>query len=134
MRNLGLRILINAAALVVTSLIIPGIHLPKAPGAGDWVALIVIALIFALINSFLKPIVKLVSLPVTLVTLGLFGLVINAGLLLFLAWICGLVGLDFSISGFPPDFSLNAIWTAFLAGIVISIVASILSRVFDRDE
>ena len=63
MRNLGLRILINAAALVVTSLIIPGIHLPKAPGLQDWFALIVIALIFALINSFLKPIVKLLSLP-----------------------------------------------------------------------
>ena len=66
-------------------------------------------------------------------TLGLFGLVINAGMLLVLAWICGLIGIDFSISGFPPKFSFDAIWTAFLAGIIISIVASLLSRVFDRD-
>ena len=134
MRNLGLRILINAAALIVTSLIIPGIHLPKAPGAADWFALIVIALIFALINSFLKPIVKLLSLPVTLVTLGLFasrhqrrpaasaGVDLRAGRARLL---------DLRV---PAELQLDAIWTAFLAGIIISIVASLLSRVFDRDE
>src|SRR4051812_46342316 len=122
MRDRGLRVLINAAALVVASLIIPGIHLPKAPGLRDWLALLVIAVIFALINSFLKPIVKLLSLPVTLVTLGLFGLVINAAMLLVLAWLCGVIGIDFSFSGFPPRFSLDAVVTAFIAGIIISIV------------
>ena len=124
MRNLGLRILINAAALIVASLIVPGIHLPKAPGAADWLALIVIALIFALINSFLKPIVKLAVAARHTADAGPVrprhqrrhaapaGVDLRAGRARLLDL------------GFPPDFSLNAIWPRSSAGIVISIVAS----------
>jgi hypothetical protein len=106
MRNLGLRILINAAALIVTSLIIPGSTCPRRRG-GDWVALIVIALIFALINSSEAD----REAGVTARDAG-HPRPLRAGhqrrLLLLLAWICGLVGLLLDLR-VPPDFSLNAI-------------------------
>ena len=134
MTNLILRILINAAALIAASLVVPGIHLPKASGPRDLVTIGAIALIFALINSFLKPIVKLLSLPITLVTLGLVGLFINAAMLLVLAWVCGQLDLGFTISGFPPKFSFDALVAAFAAGIIVSIVAAILGMFFDRSR
>ena len=65
--------------------------------------LIVVALIAGVVNGLIKPIIKLFSLPLTLMTFGLFGLVINAGLLLLIAWLSSLVGITFTVGGFPPD-------------------------------
>ena len=88
-----------------------------------------LALIAGVVNGFIKPIIKLFSLPLTMVTLGLFGLVINAGLLLLIAWIADLVGVTFTVGGFPPDFGLDAIGAAFIGGIAITIVGSIVGMV-----
>ena len=82
-----------------------------------------------MVNGFIKPIVKLFSLPLTLVTLGLFGLVINAGLLLLIAWIASLVDVTFTVGDFPPDFGVDTIVAAFVGGIAISIVGSLVAHV-----
>ena len=96
---------------------------------GDIVGLIVVAVIAGVVNGFIKPIVKLFSLPLTVMTLGLFGLVINAGLLLLIAWVAGIVGVDFHVGGFPPNFSLDTIVAALIGAIALSIVGALVNMV-----
>jgi putative membrane protein len=90
----------------------------------DIAGLLGLSLVFGLVNGVIKPIVKLLTLPVTLMTLGLFGLVINAGLLLLVASITQSVfNFTLSIGGWPGgDFSLEVIVAALLASIVLTII------------
>ena len=92
-------------------------------------SLLVLAVIAGVVNGLIKPIVKLLSLPLTIMTLGLFGIVINAGLLLLIAWVADLVGITFTVGGFPPDFGLNAIVAALVGAIAMSIVGAIVGLV-----
>jgi len=110
-----LRILVNAVALAVTAWIMPNFILTKNP-----LEIIVVAIVFGLVNGLIKPIVKLLSLPITVVTLGLFALVINTAMLLLTSW---LVGNWLSIEG---NF-LTQLLYAFLASILISIISTILN-------
>lgn len=103
--------------------------LPQIDFGGDVVNLLILAVIAGVINGLIKPIIKLFSLPLTVMTLGLFGIVINAGLLLLLAWVSDVVGIQFSVGGFPPDFDLEAIGAAVVGAIAISIVGSIVGLV-----
>jgi putative membrane protein len=122
--DLLVRILINAIAVYVAVLVVPQI-------SGSWWQVIVVALILALINSYVKPIVKALSFPITLLTLGLFSLVLNALLLLLVAFIADKVDIKFTIGGFPPNFTADAFVGALLGSIVISVV-SILLGMLDR--
>jgi putative membrane protein len=113
-----LAILVNAAALWVAVQITP------VDWNGDqWWQFLLVAVIFSLVNTFIKPILKIITLPITAVTLGLFLLVINALMLLLTGWLSGQLDLGFVI----PDF-----WAALLGAIVISIVGWILSMIVDR--
>jgi putative membrane protein len=103
--------------------------LPQIDYGGDLVGLAILAVIAGIVNGLIKPIVKLFSLPLTVMTLGLFGLVINAGMLLLIAWLSDLVGLTFSVGGFPPDLSIDALVAALIGGIAITIVGSIVGLV-----
>ena len=120
--------LIGTAATAITFAVV-AYFLPQIDYGDDLVSLVVLALIAGVVNGFIKPIIKLFSLPLTVMTLGLFGLVINAGMLLLIAWIADLVGVTFSVGGFPPKFGLDAIGAAFIGGIAITIVGSIVARV-----
>lgn len=111
-----LQILVNAAALWVAVTIIDGLDFT---GAEVWQFLLV-AVIFSLVNSFIKPILKIISLPITAVTLGLFLLVINALMLLLTGWISDQLELGLHVDGFVP---------ALLGAIIISIVGWILSMI-----
>jgi putative membrane protein len=128
--DLLVKILVNAVAVYVAVLLVPQIRFPAADNLlsleGNWWHVLAVALILALVNSYLKPILKILSFPITLVSLGLFALVLNALLLLFVAFASDAVGIDFSIGGFPPDFTADAFIGALLASIVISIVATVL--------
>ena len=84
-------ILVTAAALWLTTEVVPGIHIESSLAS-----FLIVAAVFGLVNAFVKPIVKLLSLPVTILTLGLFLLVINALMLMLTA---GLVGNAMSIEG-----------------------------------
>ncbi|HUH88253.1 MAG TPA: phage holin family protein [Pusillimonas sp.] len=101
--------ILNAVALLIVAYILPGITV-----ASFWSALIA-ALVLGLLNTLVKPILILLTLPVTIVTLGLFLLVINA--LVF--WFAGSVLKGFQVNGF---------WWALLGALVYSIIASLLSR------
>ena len=135
MIDLLVKILINAIGVYVAVLVVPQIHFPAADNLlkleGNWWQVIVVALILAVINTYVKPIVKALSFPITLLTLGLFSLVLNALLLLLVAFISDKVGMNFTIGGFPPDFTADAFVGALLGSIVISIV-SILLGMLDR--
>jgi putative membrane protein len=128
--DLLVKILINAIGVYVAVLIVPQIHFPAANNVlkleGNWWQVIVVALILAVINTYVKPIVKALSFPITLLTLGLFSLVLNALLLLLVAFISDKVGMNFTIGGFPPDFTADAFVGALLGSIVISIVSIVL--------
>ena len=109
-----IQILINAAALWVAVQITP------VDFVGEWWQLLVVAVIFSLINTFLRPILRILTLPITIVTLGLFLLVINALMLLLTGAVSGELNLGFTV----PDFI-----AALLGSIVISIVGLVLSLV-----
>lgn len=113
LRGLTLRWLISTLAIFVAIVIVPGIEF-TGPG---W-QIGIIALLFGLINVALRPILMLLTCSLVVLTLGLFGLVINAALLALTAEIAGSIGLQFSISGF---------WPALGGGLVISLVSTALN-------
>jgi len=113
-----LRLLANAAALAIATWILSGITLTGSSTTSQIVTLLVVALIFGVLNAIIKPIFALVTLPLLLLTLGLFLIVINACMLLLTSWLAGLFDLGWSVDGF---------WTALLGGIIISIVSFVLN-------
>lgn len=123
--RLILRILINAAALWVAAWIVPGFDVQ-----GQLFAWIVVAIIFGLVNAFIRPIVAFFSLPITCLTLGLFTLVVNALMVLLTAWLAGIFDITITVG----DGFWNGLWTALLAGIVISIVSFVLSWFLPDDK
>ncbi len=117
-----LRLIINAVALLVTAWIVPGIHLGAAgphPTKHDWVTLLIVALIFGVVNAVIRPIIILLSLPLEIITLGLFTFVINAFMLLLTSWIAQGMGLGFRVDGFLP---------ALVGALITSVVSFLLSR------
>ncbi len=114
-----LRWLINAIAIWVAIKIVPGIR-----SEGGWMVIAAVALILGLVNALVKPLLKLLTCPLMMLTLGLFTLVINAVVLLITSWLAGSLGLPFEVGGFLP---------AFLGGLVISVVSVILN-IFLHDE
>lgn len=110
-----LQILINAAALYAAELVVPGILF-----TGEWWKLLVVAFIFGLVNTFLRPILRIVSLPLTIMTLGLFLFVINALMLLLTGAISNELNLGFQVDDFLA---------ALFGSIVISVVGFALSLV-----
>jgi putative membrane protein len=112
-RTLILRWLINTLAIFIAVLLVPGINF-----AGPGWQLGIVALVFGLVNVALRPILMLLTCPLVILTLGLFGLVINALLLALTAQIAGSVGVQFTVAGF---------WPAVGGGLVIAIVGLVLS-------
>lgn len=102
--------------------------LPNIDFTGDIPQLLLLAIVAGLVNGLVKPIVRLLSLPVRMATLGLFSFVINAGLLLLIAWLSGQFDIPFSIAGFPPDFSVDALLWALIGSVVLSIITSIVGH------
>ena len=131
MIDLLVKIIINAIAVYVAVLRrapdqLPGCRQPDASSRATGGTSLVVALILALINSYLKPILKALSFPITLLTMGLFALVLNAFLLLLVAFIADDVDINFTIGGFPPSFTADSFIGALLGSIVISIVSIVL--------
>lgn len=110
--RLLIRVFINAIALAAAAYLINGIHYDGIA------ALAVMALIFGIVNAVLRPIVKILTFPLLILTLGLFTFVINALMLYFTSWIAGLFAVRFWVDGFVP---------AFLGALVVSLVSFVLS-------
>ncbi|SRR5258706_8556652 len=107
MVNLLIHWVLNALALYIVARILPGFHL------SDFSSALVAAIIIGLVNALIRPILLLLTLPISILTLGLFALVINA-LMLLLA------------SAISPGFKIDGFWWAFLGSILLSLVSTIL--------
>jgi putative membrane protein len=113
------RWLINAVALYVAIWLVPGIEL-----RGNWMGVIWLALIFGLLNALVRPLLKFLTCPLIILTLGLFTIIINTVMLLLTSRIGQAFGIGLSVDGF---------WTAVLGSLVISVVSIVMSVIF-RDE
>lgn len=113
MTRLIIRWLINAAALWAAAELVSGI------GYEGWPALLIVALIFGLVNALIRPILKLLTCPLQMLTLGLFTIVINALMLLLTSWLAGQLNISFWVKSFWPD--------AVLGALVVSAVSIVLS-------
>lgn len=117
-----IRILINALAVWVAGLLLPGIAVTETGGAvtGDptidlVLAYLFIGLLFGLVNALIRPVVKLLSLPLTILTLGLFTIIINAAMLMLTSWLSSYTPVELVVDSF--------FWTGILASIIISLVS-----------
>ena len=125
MFELAIRILINAIAVIAAIRLVPG-----AEFTGGIPQLVILAAIFGIINAYLRPIVKLLTLPINLVTFGIIGFVINIALVLLAAAISDNLDLGFSLAGWPPGrIDLDTIIAAFLTSVVISVVSALIAFV-----
>ncbi len=114
-----LRWIINAVAIFLAIRFVPGITLESGLLGVIW-----LALIFGLVNAFVRPLLKIMTCPLIILTLGLFTLLINT----FLFWLTGQIGSLFGIV-----ITINGFWPAFLGALVVSIVSVILTLVL-KDE
>ena len=108
-----IRLLVNAAALWVATRIVPGVTYD-----GGVLPFLGVALVFGIINATLRPLTKILTFPLILVTLGLFALVVNGLMLWLTSSLSRSLGLGFHVSGF---------WSAFFGALVVSIVSALLS-------
>ncbi len=113
MRKLLLRWLINAAAVYAAMELIGGIYTD-----GGWTVFLWMALILGVVNALIAPVIKLLTCPLIILTLGLFTLVINALML----WLAGRIASALGVGFYIQDF-----WAAFLGALVISVISFALS-------
>jgi putative membrane protein len=119
MTKFFIRWAINSIALYIAVLIVPGIEF-----RGDWTGVLWLALISGLLNTLVRPLLKFLTCPLIILTLGLFTILINTGLLLLTSHIGQSFGISLTVDGF---------WPAVLGSLVISIVSVIMSVIL-RDE
>jgi len=108
-----IRLLVNAAALWVATRIVPGVTFD-----GGLIPFLGVALVFGVINATLRPLTKILTFPLIIVTLGIFALVVNGLMLWLTSSLSSSFGLGFHVSGF---------WAAFFGALVVSIVSALLS-------
>ena len=111
MLSLLARWLVNAGALLLVAYLYPGVQV------NDFLAALIAALVLGLVNAVIRPILVILTLPVTILTLGLFIFVING--LLFWA-----------VGSFWPGFHVAGFWAGFFGAIVYSVISWILSAIF----
>jgi uncharacterized membrane protein YvlD (DUF360 family) len=128
------RVAVNAVALLAAGLLVPGIEIAWGDdAAGIAVTLIVLALVFGLVNASIGRILRLLSLPLNVLTLGLFSVVLNAGLLLAVAAVVDLVWEPLIvIGGFPPDLGTDALLAAATGALVIGAVSTAMALLIPR--
>jgi putative membrane protein len=114
------RIVVNAVALWVASELVSGITVGGATSQDRAVTLLLVAVIFGLVNAVIRPVVRLLALPLYVLTLGLITFVINALMLLLTSWLSRLSTLEFAVDGFD---------TALLAALVVTVVSWVLNLV-----
>ena len=112
--NLIIRLLLTAVAVIVLSKILPGVQVV------DFTSAIIIAVVLAILNAVLKPILVILTFPITVVTLGLFLLAINAGIIMLA---------DYLLDG----FTVSGFWIALLFSLLLSLMQSVLYSLLDKD-
>lgn len=115
-----IKLIINATALWLTTLIVAGVNVVPYAG-GDWpivATYLLVALIFGLVNTFIGTVVHIVALPLYILTLGLLALIVNGLLLMLVGWISGLMGFGLVV---------DSLWSGVIGAIVLGIIGWLLS-------
>lgn len=115
-----IRVVVNALALAAAAFLLDGIRITGASSQDRLVTLLVVAAIFGLVNAVVRPVVRFLSFPFIILTLGLLILVIDALMLLLTSWVAGEVGLGFHVSGF---------WVAVLGAVIVMLATWVLELV-----
>ena len=121
MNRIVLRWVTNAVALAVAAYIVPGIEIVGRPA---WATVAVMAVLFGLVNAFVRPVLKLLTCPLVVASLGLFVLVLNGLMLWLAAWLGNRFDVGFRVAGF---------WPAFWGALIISLVSIVMTLVL-REE
>ncbi|WP_116947706.1 phage holin family protein [Jiangella endophytica] len=119
MTSFIIRLLVNGFALWVATRIVDGVTISSDSTSSELLTLLVVALIFGLVNAFIKPVVQLLSLPLLILTLGLFTLIVNALMFELTSWIADVLDVPFHVDDF--------FWSAVLGALVVSFVSWILN-------
>ncbi|WP_394432413.1 phage holin family protein [Streptomyces sp. SGAir0957] len=125
MLNFVVKTVANAGALAVAVLLVDKITLTGDSTGKKIGTLVLVALLFGLVNWLVKPVVKVLTFPLFILTLGLITLVVNALMLLLTSWLADKLDLSFHVEGF---------WTAVLGGLIISIVSWALNVVLPEKD
>lgn len=96
---------------------------------GELVGLLGLAVIFGVVNGLIGPIIKLVALPISFMTMGLVGFLINGGLLLATALIADKAGFNLTVADFPPDLTADSIVAAVVGSVILSLVGTVVRLV-----
>lgn len=120
MRSFLVRLVASGLAIWVAALLVPGVELGQGEALDQAVTVLLVALLFGVVNALVKPIVKLFTLPLYLLTFGLFSLVVNALLLWLTAWLAGRLDLAFAVEG---------LWAAVLGALVVSLVTVVIEAI-----
>ena len=126
MRSIITKVVINAFAIWIATLVIPDVSVGGGTLGHRILSLLIVGALFGLINTFIKPVVKLFTLPLYLLTLGLISFVVNALMLKIVEWLSDKIGITFDAGPF--------FWSTLGAAVVVTFVAMILNvAVPDRD-
>jgi putative membrane protein len=123
MKSFAIKVLVNGVALWVAAQLVQGINfaVDKASTSSQLVTILWVALIFGVLNALIKPVITILSLPVIILTLGLFTLIVNAAMLELTSWVAPHFHLAFHVDQF--------FWDAVIGSIIISVVSMILNAV-----
>ena len=110
--------IVAAVSLIITANIVPGMAVVSFPAA------MLAAVVIGLVNAVVKPIITLLTLPLSILTLGLFLFVVNAISLSLASWLAGAFSIGFTVSGF---------WPALVGSIVLSFVSGLIGRFVNAD-
>lgn len=126
MKGIVIGIAVTAIAFAILAMILPQVKLD-----GNALHLIILSIVFGVANGLIKPVVKLLSFPINMMTLGLFGLVVNAGLLLGVAWAGDkFFKLGFTIGGFPGHgITADTVITAVIASVALGLISTVIGLV-----
>jgi len=126
MKGIVLGIVVTAIAFAILTVL-----LPQVKYDGNYLHLAIIAVLFGIANGLIKPVVKLLSFPINLMTMGLFGIVINVVLFMGVAFVSQkFISFDFTIAGWPTHgLTFDVIGTALIASIALGIISAILGMV-----
>ncbi|MFC7597962.1 phage holin family protein [Terrabacter sp. GCM10028922] len=125
--NFAIKTVVNGVALWIAALLVDGINFGTNPDTWAVVrTVLLVALVFGIVNAFVRPIAKVVSLPFIILTLGLFVFIVNALMLELTSWLSDKLGLAFHVDDF--------FWDAVLGALIITFVSMILGFFNPRDD
>ena len=120
LRDFLVKTVVNGLALWLTALVVTGIHFGQSSDPWRTIeTILLVGLVFGLVNAVIKPVVRLLSFPLIILTLGLFTLVVNALMLLLTSWLSARLGLAFHVDAF--------FWDAVLGALVVTFVSMLLN-------